>query len=327
MTNYVLGIDGGGSNTRALIMDQHGNLCGLGESGPSNYQDVGTAVAQDNIQQAVTVARQAAGAPTEPFSAAFLGLAGIGSAPDRAVVHQIARELDLAPGNKVGVDHDIRIALAGGLSGRPGIVLIAGTGSSCYGRNAASQHWRSGGWGPLISDEGSGYWLGVQAMRAAARAFDGRTEPTALLPLVQKQLELDDMNELLYRLYVQGMSRAEIAQLAPLVLETARAGDAIAQELICTGSAEMAETVLAVARHLGFSERECELALVGGLFQAGEVVIEPLRTAVVERVPRCSVALAECPPVVGACLLALELVNVALDAATLATLRQAAQVL
>ena len=325
MTSYVLGIDGGGSGTRAMIMDIQGALCGLGESGPSNYQDVGAAVAQANIQQAVTVARQTAGVLPEPFAATFLGLAGIGSAPDRAVIHQIARGLDLAPEDKIGVDHDIRIALAGGLSGRPGIVLIAGTGSSCYGRNAAGEHWRSGGWGPLISDEGSGYWLGVQAIRSTVRAFDGRTGPTALLPVVQEQLELADINEMLHRLYVQGMTRAEIAQLAPLVLQTARAGDAIALDLLRTGAAEMAETVLAVARHLNFAERPCELALAGGLFQAGDVVIEPLQAAVTRRMPHCSVALAECPPVVGACLLALELLQVTLHEATLTELRRAAQ--
>ncbi|MDY6877233.1 MAG: BadF/BadG/BcrA/BcrD ATPase family protein [Chloroflexota bacterium] len=328
-TRYVLGIDGGGTKTQAVILNDVGKICGAGIGGISNYDDVGVVTARANIGHAVDAARRAAGLDAAPFDAAFLGLAGVASATDREIVREIARDLQLAPEPFVGVDHDIRIALAGGLSGRPGIVQIAGTGSSCYGRNDAGDNCRSGGWGPLISDEGSGYWLGVQAMRAATRASDGRSQPTALLAAVLAQLELAHIDDIMRHIYVKGMSRVEVAALGLLTIEAARAGDQIALEIIQCGSQAMADCILAVARHLGFTQdsRGCELALVGGVFQAGDVVIQPLREAVLDRLPQCKVALAELPSALGACLLALELVGVRLDKEDLDALRQSATAL
>jgi glucosamine kinase len=324
MTTYVLGIDGGGTGTRAAILSGAGEICGLGASGPSNYSDVGVPATRANLLEAVTQARRMANLPAEPFTAVFLGLGGVASHTDREIIRGLARELELAPDERVGVDHDIRIALAGGLSGRPGIVLIAGTGSSCYGRNTAGESWRSGGWGPLVADEGSGYWLGVEAIKAAVRTFDGRAPATVLLPRVQDRLALPTMDDLLHLLYVTGMSRKEIAALGPLVIEAADEGDTTALALIRRGCAELADCALAVAEKLGFAETDCELALTGGTFRAGATVIDPLREAVTERVPRCRVLLAECPPVIGACLLALELVGIRLEPATLEALRRVA---
>ena len=189
MTRYVLGIDGGGTKTQAAIVDETGHVRGVGLGGPSNYDDIGANRARANIAQAVTAACAPAGCEPAPFAAAFLGLAGIVSPADRAVVQGIAADLRLAPLDRVGVDHDCRIALAGGLSGRPGIVLIAGTGSSCYGRNAAGGDWRAGGWGSQIGDEGSGYWLGLHALQSAVRAYDGRGPATRLEADVRRVLD------------------------------------------------------------------------------------------------------------------------------------------
>ena len=151
-SRHFLGVDGGGTKTQAVIIDECGRVLGAGLGGPANYDAVGVEVAQSNIAQAVEAARQAAGIADYPFASAYLGLAGVVCARDCEIVHGIARRLNLAA--IVGVDHDCRIALAGGLSGRPGIVLISGTGSSCFGMNALGDQWRAGGWGYLISDEG-----------------------------------------------------------------------------------------------------------------------------------------------------------------------------
>ena len=327
MTRYALGIDGGGTKTQAVILNDRGEICGAGTGGISNYDDVGVVTARAHIGQTVDTARSAAGLPAAPFDAAFLGLAGVASATDRGIVRGIARDLQLAPDALVEVDHDIRIALAGGLSGRPGIVQIAGTGSSCYGRNEAGANWRSGGWGPLISDEGSGYWLGVEAMRAATRASDGRSQPTTLLETVLARLELPHIDDIMRHIYMEGMSRAETAALGSLVIEAAQAGDQVALEIIGRGAQDMADCILAVARHLDFISSECELALTGGVFQAGDVVVQPLREAVLERLPRCRITLAELPSAVGACLLALELLDVHLDGEKLQALCQGATAL
>jgi len=146
MNHYVLGIDGGGTKTAAVIVDEGGRLHGVGLAGPSNYDDVGVEAARAEIERAVAAARRMAGRATRRFDAAFLGIAGVVSPKDHAIVRAMAGVLDLAPPERVGADHDCRIALAGGLTGRPGIVQIAGTGSSTFGMNAADVGWRAGGW-------------------------------------------------------------------------------------------------------------------------------------------------------------------------------------
>jgi N-acetylglucosamine kinase-like BadF-type ATPase len=325
MTRYILGIDGGGTKTHAAIVDQSGRLCGAGRAGPSNYDDVGVAAARENMLRSVEQARAQAHLGAMPFDAVFLGMAGVVSPTDRAAIRQIARDLDLASADRIGVDHDCRAALAGALSGRAGIILIAGTGSSCFGVNRAGQSWRAGGWGQLISDEGSGYWLGVQALHAAVRAYDGRGPSTVLLERIREQLALADMNDIMHRLYVDGMGRAEIAALAPLVVSAAREMDAVAAQLIHQGAGDLADCVLAVARRLGMDDRPCELGLVGGVFQARDVVVPALQSALLRSLPECRIAARELPPVLGACLLGLQLLEIALDAPVVSALRAGAR--
>lgn len=325
MTRYVLGIDGGGTKTQAVIVDDHGRLCGTGLGGPSNYDDVGVDITRASIRQAVDAARQMADLPPTPFAAAFLGMAGVVSPTDRAIMQEMAHSLGLASPETIGVDHDCRIALAGGLSGRPGLVQIAGTGSSTFGLNGASVGWRSGGWGQLISDEGSSYWLGVEAMRATVSTFDGRIDHTALLEKVQAHLELAHINDIMHRIYVTGLSRAEVAALAPLVIEAAGEGDDVALELIDRGAQELAECVLAVAKRLGFTTGPCELAMVGGLFRAGDIFVQPFKKAVLTPLPHCRLMPAELPPVLGAGVLSLQILNIAIDESVTQALRQAAE--
>lgn len=319
---FVLGIDGGGTGTRATILNEQGQIRGSGVSGPSNYDDVGKAEAQNNLRLAVEMARREAGIGQTSFAAAFLGLAGISSETDRQVIVEMAENLRLAPKDRTGIHHDIRIALEGGLMGRPGIVLIAGTGSSCYGRNASGQEWRSGGWGPLISDEGSGYWFGIQAMKAAVRSYDGRWEKSQLFPVVLERLGLNHIDDILRYLYFRGITRSEIAALGSLVFEAAAEEDEIALDLIEAGATEMAHCVAAVASNIGYLDQPCELALSGGVFQAGEIVVRPLRAAVLQKIPRCEVCMAELPSVIGAGMLALELIGVKLDENQLNNLKE-----
>lgn len=309
MMRYVLGIDGGGTKTQAVIAGDDGRVRGTGLGGPSNYDDIGVERSRANIGRAVAAARAEAGLGETPFDAAFLGLAGIVAAQDHDVVRAIAGDLRLAPAERLGVHHDCRIALAGGLSGRPGIVLIAGTGSSCYGLNAAGADWRAGGWGNLIGDEGSGYWLGVQALRCAVRAYDGRGAATPLQAEVRRALGLADMNEIMHRVYATGMSRAEIAALAPLVFAAAEAGDDVALGLLRRAADDLAECVAAVAGRLGFSG-DCEIALVGGLLQRGDLLARALDATLRARMPQSRCTLPELPPVLGAALLALQLLGV-----------------
>jgi N-acetylglucosamine kinase-like BadF-type ATPase len=322
---HVVAVDGGGTKTHIAILDEQGRVLGMGTGGPSNYDDIGADAAQENIAHAVEVARQAANLSDQPFAAAFLGMAGVVSPQDRQIIRQIAQALELAPPERIAVDHDCRIALAGGLTGRPGIVQIAGTGSSTFGMNAAGEAWRSGGWGHLLADEGSGYWLGLQAMIAAVRSYDGRISSTPLEPRVLSALGLSDMNEIMHRLYVEQLSRSEIAALGRIVIDAATDGDAHALAIVKQGCDEMADCVLAVARRLDMGSGPCELALVGGIFQGGDVVLTPLSSAVSARLPHCRILHAELPPVLGAGVLALEMLGITIDDGIFRTLQAHAQ--
>lgn len=320
--DFVLGIDGGGTKTAAVILDSAGHILACGEGGPSTYGVVPLQVTRNSIFTAVSEATRKARFGQAHFAAVFMGLGNVAAETDRRAVRKIAVELGLAHEENIGVDHDIRIALAGGLSGRPGMVLIAGTGTSCFGMNAAGQTWRAGGWGPLIDDEGSSYWLGIQAMRAAVRDFDGRGPATNLTQAVMEHLALPEMDELMNRLYAGEMTRTEIATLAPFVFAAAQQGDVVAQQMIQRGCEAMAECVLAAAQRLGLTQGTSKLAVVGGLVNAGEAFLGTLRTAVLSHLPQCTVQLADFSPAIGAGLLALQRMGLEVNETILANLRQ-----
>lgn len=312
MADFVLGVDGGGTRTRVAVVGFDGRVRAIGVGGTSNYDDVGKEVAQANIEAAAQQAMAQAGVDRAQSAAIFLGMAGVTSATDQQHIRDIALALRLAPSDRIGVNHDCSAALAGGLEGRPGIVQILGTGSSCYGRNAAGESWMSGGRGQLISDEASGNWLGIQAMRMAVRAYDGRTPDTPLLPRVLKALEIDSVEDILHRQFVVGLTRAEIAALAPIVLATADEGDAVAAEILDRGAQEVAEMVAAVAHKLELDKAPiCEVCVVGGVVEGSASYRARITSAVQRMTPTAQVKLPALPPVIGAAILALEVAGVA----------------
>ena len=144
----------------------------------------------------------------------------------------------------------------------------------------------------------------MRGLESAIRAFDGRGPHTVLAERISRALELHDMNDIMHRLYAPPMPRAEIAGLAPLVFDAVVAGDTVARHLIERAAAALAECVCAVARRLGMHTGPSELALVGGMFMAGDTLFVPFCTALTAHLPQCSVLRAEQPPAVGACLLA-----------------------
>lgn len=324
MTRYVVGIDGGGTKTVAAIVDEAGRLCGVGNGGPANYDAIGIEAAQAGIQQAVERASQMAQLSPQHFAGAFLGIAGVVSPSDMRIVRTMAHSLALSAPEHIGVDHDCRVALAGGLAGGDGIVLIVGTGSSCFGVNALGESWRAGGWGHLIADEGSGYWLGLQAMRAAVADFDGRGARTALTRMVMEALAITEMNDIMHRIYVPEASKSEIAALAPLVIDAAAQGDAVASALLDSAAQELAACVRAVAVRLGFMDVPFDLVAVGGLVQNSKALYRRIVDNVMALLPQVRMRTPDLPPVLGACLLAMQQAQLPIDPTFVAELRMTA---
>lgn len=300
----VLGIDGGGTRTRAVLVDAGGTVLGVGVAEGSNVHDVGPTVAGRHLRAAVERAWAVReGAPRRIVAAGFC-LAGLVTDADRTVAMAAVAEAGLlTDGTILVLDHDGAAAVAGAHLGDPGLVLIAGTGSACYGRGVDGAVLRVGGWGWWFGDEGSGAWLGREALVAVAEATDGRGSATALSAAVLEQLECSDADELLYRVYVRGLDRAGTASLAPLVFVSAAERDAVASAIVQRAADHLARAVEAAVRAIG-TERP-PLALVGGVATAA-AMRAPLDRALERRGVDVDIVDAAVAPPFGAALLALE---------------------
>ncbi len=315
---FFLGIDGGGSRTRAFAVDREGHG-GWGEAGPSNPNHVPEMHVRQNLQQAITSASDRLGTGLENCTSVFAGIAGITTESGRAGMRRQLTACGLNQA-RIGVDHDIRIALAGGLEGRPGIALIVGTGSSCYGRTSDGRSWQTGGWEALISDEGSGYYLGREAILAAARMADGRQPESALRKKVFDWLEIGSIAEVLPRIHDRGLSRAEIAAFAPQVLELAAAKDPASADILKRGAFLLAELVAANHRQLPTGPHP-EVVITGGVGTVRGLYREAIEEAIRKELPKARIQDAQLPPAIGAALLAFEQAGAAVGSELLEMLR------
>jgi N-acetylglucosamine kinase-like BadF-type ATPase len=202
----------------------------------------------------------------------------------------------------VRVVHDAHIALAAGTEAREGIVLIAGTGSVAYGRDASGGEDRVGGWGYLLGDEGSGYEIGRRALTAVLRQFDGRGPQTALTELVLNAYRLPEPTALIPLVYGEQASREQVARAARLVFEAAAMGDAVAQSLLEHAAGELASHVVALLQKMNFTAQRVHVVLAGGLFFADS----PLQGLLAARLPEHVELRPGQPPVLGALRLARE---------------------
>jgi len=321
-TVIAAGIDGGATRTRAVLVTGDGTIAGFGSAGPSNYDNIGEKAAGDNLRAAVESARAQSGPwARKPLTSMFLGMAGVVSPADRETVRGMVLAHRLAPPESVSVDHDIRIALAGGLEGREGIVLIAGTGSSTYGRRSDGAHHRTG-WGFLLDDRGSGYFLGLQAMIATVMEADGRGSPTSLGHIVRSRFKFSDIDDILRILYQDRIPVAQIASLAPDVIRVARSGDAVAAEILSDGARELARMVATVAARLRFPGATFPVTMTGGLVDQGGHYRDLIRAEIRRSLPDAEIVAPSLPPVMGAALLALAAAGIPHSAALLENLRE-----
>jgi N-acetylglucosamine kinase-like BadF-type ATPase len=256
-----LGVDGGQSATAALVADESGSVLGAGHAGPCNHVEGpnGREKFRAAIEQSVTVACEHAGVEAI-FAAACLGLSGGPADKDT-----LARELIHA--EQFLITDDASIALTGATGGAPGIVTIAGTGSICYGRNAAGKQARAGGWGHIFGDEGGAFDLARQALRAALRFEEGWGPPTALHRMLLVETGASTANDLLHRMYSTDYSKPRIATLARLVDEAAVNGDAVAIELLNAAANQLATLTAAVRSQLFSPGEKVRVAWMGGVFR------------------------------------------------------------
>jgi N-acetylglucosamine kinase-like BadF-type ATPase len=271
--DLVIGIDGGGSHTLALLADAAtGRVIGRGSAGPSNIQAVGPDAGLRELGAAVDGAFAAAGLPRSRAGAICLGLAGVGRPDGLDLIRGWAERAGLA--DAVTVTTDAALLLAAGTPDGWGLAVIAGTGSIAVARSASGEIGRAGGWGYLLGDEGSAFRVVQSALRACCHAVDGCGPPTGLVERFAVRMGLSDPRDFVSAVYGGGWDRAALASLAPLVLEAAAGGDLEAVRVLTEQAEELARTAAAAARTTGLPASDVPLALAGGLMLGSETYRE-----------------------------------------------------
>jgi len=300
MSRLFLGVDGGQSSTTAMIGDETGRVLGSGRGGPCNH--VGAAEGRAKFTNAINecLTGACAQADLDPagvcFEAACLGFSG-GPADKEAILRETLRA------GRMILTTDAPIALTGATAGQPGIITIAGTGSISWGRDRNGRTARAGGWGYLFGDQGGGFDLTREALRAALRQEEGWGPPTALRAKLLEATGSPDANHLLHRFYTTEFTRPEIAALARLVDQCAGAGDQVARRLLDDAARDLAGIAGAVRAQLFAPGEPVLVAYIGGVFRCG-YLLERFRT-LVESVEGCRVSAPVHGPAAGALLDAL----------------------
>ena len=291
-------MDGGQSSTTAVIGDETGRILGTGVSGPCNH--VGSAEGRlkflASMQGCLAAAYLQAGLDPQRvrFASACLGFSG-------GPVDKQALTEELISAERLFVTTDAWIALSGATDGEPGIIVIAGTGSIAFGRNAQGQTARAGGWGYIFGDEGGAFDIVRQALRAALRAEEGWGPATTLRKVLLDATGDTSINDLLHCFYTSDFPRDRIAALAPLVDQAANAGDKIARGILGEAASELAGLARAVRRQLFLLSGAVRVAYIGGVFRSSLV-----REGFQRRIPSGP---ALHPPAVGALIEAYRAVN------------------
>lgn len=270
--NYILGVDGGGTKTLALLGDLDGNVLSRGMSGPSNYNVIGFDAACSALEGAINMARNEY--PGE-LSALCLGLAGAGRKEDVELFQNWA--IHKFPKTKIQVASDAEVLLTAGAPSGPALALICGTGSIVYGRTVTGELVRAGGWGYLFGDEGSGYAIGSAALRAVMQAFDRRGPETILSKLVLERYGLHTLPELVPTIYDAETPQSEVAALSGLVEQATNKNDGVAIAILDDAGRNLAKMVSAVYLQLGISP--VPLIITGGTILHGIYLKKALHRA------------------------------------------------
>lgn len=274
-----LGVDGGGTKTRFIIIDGAGQVLAEAMRGTTYHPQVGMDGVRAILADGVGQVLQAAGMAPEDVSHAFFGL------PAHGEDSTATARLDAIPASILGhrryaCDNDMVCGWAGSLGCADGINIVAGTGSIGYGQRRGRGA-RAGGWGEAFSDEGSAYWIAVQGLNAFSRMSDGRLPRGPLHALLAASLQLEHDLDLCAHVYGEhGATRAAIARLSPIVAHAAEAGDPMALGIFRRAGAELSAIADAIRRSLDYEIGETvALSYSGGAFSANELLLAPFREA------------------------------------------------
>lgn len=295
----VIGIDAGGTKTDAVLADGHGAVIARARGGGANLAAHGELNVEKMLHDVID---EVLGESELRPDVICLGIAGVDRAEDNAIIQGIMRRIGARA--RVLVTNDALIALVAGAGIGPGVVVIAGTGSIAYGRNEQGEAARAGGWGYILADEGSGFWLGRQALRAVVRAADGRGPQTALTPLVLEFFGVVRTEQLVREVYRHYLKPSDIARCARLVDQARAAGDPVAEQIASTAADELSAAVHSVVRQLELAG-DFPVVMAGGAFHAVPWLQDALRARLTDIVAADGVRVLTTDPALGAVRLAL----------------------
>jgi glucosamine kinase len=303
--SFVLGVDGGATKTLAAVLDLERRRLHVALGGPSNEDAVGTQAAVQAVLGAADEAIKLAGIEADQIGAAVLAIAGTDT---DAIAHHVllARTADWL------VVNDVVGAWATATGGGPGVAAISGTGSNVFGVGPDGRAWRTGGWGHLLGDEGSGYWVGIESIKAALRDRDASGPQTALTQAAPAFFAMPSIEALAVQVYAKPLTKSEIAAFAIETGSLAEGGDAVAREIYRRGARELGGQIAAVIHRTGLATpgeggqpaAAFPLGLIGSAFRAGAVFVEPLLEVIYQAAPRARVSVVDMAPVGGSLLLA-----------------------
>ena len=314
-STLLLAVDGGQTSTLALLATRDGQIIGVGRAGPANHvhEPGGYERQRHTLESAMQAALDTAGHPLSAVSHACFGITG---ASDTSVT--IARSL--LPDAKVQIHKDMVTALAGASSAKTGVIVIAGTGSVAFGKNAAGETAHAGGWGYIMGDEGSGYDIGRKALRVACRAADGRGPDTSLQRTILSHFDVAGMDKVHRGVYSGALTRPQIAGLAQVVAQDAAAGDTVALAVLANAGTHLADAALAVVHKLTLPD--ATIYTTGGVFSAGEPLLGPFRARLHASDTSITVQSAAYSPIIGALFLALTAAGTTLNDQVIAMIQQ-----
>jgi len=349
---YVLGVDGGGSKTGCLSADETGRLLGYGAAGPLNTNYIARREAVTALQRAIHAALVGARLRGEHIDAMCLSAP---MSPD--AVAQVTAELGIRRVRRAAEGETPRWAACFWTEQHVGVTIDAGTGSMARGWSRDGRTAGAGGWGATLGDEGSGYWISLQAMIALLQVHDGRILATRLTGPVLAHFGMADVVDLVFqasqglvrtgaagqvgiapdsgaegssageaatggvlfhrRTRREPLTRYEVASLCPVVVQVALQGDWKALDILQAAGRELGHLGVAVVQRLGMQAEEFAVLPFGGVFRAGELVLRSCRETLLAAAPRARLVLPRFEPVVGAALLALDEVGVAIGGSIL----------
>ena len=280
---FVLGIDAGGTKTVCQLADESGRILAESRGPGANLQAAGELAVEKTLHNLMDEAIAAQAGVDVRLGAICVGMAGVDRPGDADVVRGIMRRIGQSA--RVLIVNDALVALEAGAPGAAGVVIIAGTGSICYGRNAKNEAARAGGWGYVLGDEGSGSWIGRHALRAVVREADRRGPRTSLTPKALAHFGVSRPQDLIHEIYYGGMKPGGIAALASEVQAAFVEGDAVAAGILEVGVRELVSSAGSVVDRLQLEQEPFTFVLSGGIFRAVPWMREQL-TARLGRVAR-----------------------------------------